>query len=98
MPRAFAGVSGTKRLALANHKTKNKRFLIEPEKIIAQTRGKVKRFGGGFERFFKKNFRRRICPVEIDNQTRNKQKIVSAIKNAKLNAENIARYFPAFSG
>ncbi len=30
--------------------------------------------------------------------TRNEQNIVSAIKNAKLNAENIARYFPADSG
>lgn len=30
--------------------------------------------------------------------TRNEQNIVSAIKNAKLNAENIARYFPADAG
>ena len=43
-------------------------------------------------RYETRDARRKSC------YTRNEQNIVSAIKNAKLNAENIARYFPADSG
>lgn len=66
--------------------------------IITQTHGNVNRLKGGFARFSKKFAKKTNFPFAAHAYARNEQNTVSAIKNAKLNAENIARYFPAFSG